>query len=118
MKKITIPKINVKKVKIFVTVPIDNLEEVRTAMCNAGAGVIGNYTYCTSSTKVSGTYTPNDKANPYEGTANTLEFVEEIKLEFICDIKLVKEVLKITRNIHPYEEPCIDIIPLLNEENF
>ena len=36
---------NVKKVKIFVNVPIDNLEEVRTAMCNAGAGVIGNYIF-------------------------------------------------------------------------
>ena len=36
---------NVKKVKIFVTVPKENLEAVRTAMCNAGAGVIGNYTF-------------------------------------------------------------------------
>ena len=104
---------NVKKVKIFVTVPIDNLEEVRTAMCNAGAGVIGNYTFCTTSTKSVGTFIPNDEANPHIGNANVLEFVDEIKLEFICDILKTKAVLKALREAHPYEEPAIDIVPLI-----
>ena len=111
-------KFDIKKVKIAVFIPEEKNSELRDAVCDAGAGIIGKYTYCTSSTKVSGTYIPNEDANPYEGTANTLEFVEEIKLEFICDIKLVKKVIKIIRDIHPYEEPCIDIIPLLNESDF
>ena len=39
--------INVDKVKIFVTVPINNLNEVRKAIWDAGAGTIGtNYTEC------------------------------------------------------------------------
>lgn len=38
--------IDVKKVKIIVTVPVENVEQVRNAICNEGAGVIGNYTYC------------------------------------------------------------------------
>ena len=58
---------NIKKVKIFVTVPKENLEEVRTAMCNVGAGVIGNYTFCSTSIKSVGTFIPNDDANPYIG---------------------------------------------------
>ena len=37
--------IDIKKVKIIVTVPVENVEEVRNAICNEGAGVIGNYTY-------------------------------------------------------------------------
>lgn len=109
---------NVKKVKIFVTVPKDNLDEVRTAMCNAGAGIIGNYTFCSTSTKSVGTFIPNDIANPYIGEQNKLEVVEEEKLEVICDIENVKNVVIELRKKHPYEEPAIDIVPLLDESNF
>ena len=111
-------KFDIKKVKIVVFIPEEKVSELRDAVCNAGAGVINNYSYCTSNTKVEGTYIPNEKAKPYKGIANTLEFVEEIKLEFVCDVKIVKNVLKIIKEIHPYKEPCIDIIPLLNESDF
>ena len=40
------------------------------------------------------------------------------KVIFLCDIKLVKNVLKVVKDVHPYEEPCIDIIPLLDENDF
>ena len=109
---------NVKKVKIFVTVPEENLEEVRTAMCNAGAGIIGNYTFCSTSTKSIGTFIPNDSATPYIGEQNKLEFVEEEKLEVICDIEKVKKVISELKKAHPYEEPAIDIVPLIEENYF
>ena len=109
---------SIKKVKIFVTVPEENLEEVRTAMCNAGAGIIGNYTFCSTSTKSIGTFIPNDSANPYIGEQNKLEFVEEEKLEVICDIEKVKKVISELRKAHPYEEPAIDIVPLIDESQF
>ena len=110
--------INIKKVKIFVTVPKENLEEIRTAMCNAGAGIIGNYTFCTSTIKSIGTFLPNDDANPYIGENNKLEYVEEEKLETICDIDKVKNVISELRKVHPYDEPAIDIVPLIDEEDF
>lgn len=110
--------INVNKVKIFVTIPLENVEEVRKAVCEAGAGVIGNYDYCTSSVKSIGTFKPNNNANPYIGENNKLEFVEEEKLEFVCDVKKVKEVVSALRKVHPYEEPAIDIIPLIDEDCF
>ena len=110
--------INVNRVKIIVTIPIENLEDVRNAICEAGAGIIGNYTHCSMSTKCFGTFKPNDKANPYIGENNKLEFVEEEKLEVVCDIDNVKKVISKLREVHPYEEPAIDIIPLLDEENF
>ena len=110
--------ININKVKIFVTIPPENVEEVRKAVCEAGAGVIGDYTYCTSSTKSIGTFIPNDNANPYIGKNNQLEFVEEEKLEFVCDIDQVKKVISKLREVHPYEEPAIDIVPLIDENYF
>ena len=109
---------NIKKVKIFVTVPEENLDEVRNAMCNAGAGIIGNYSFCSTSTKSIGTFLPNEGAKPYIGENNKLEFVKEEKLEVICDVDKVKEVIQALRKVHPYEEPAIDIVPLLDEKDF
>lgn len=110
--------INVNRVKIFVTIPLENVSDVRNAVCEVGAGIIGDYTYCTSSTKSIGTFMPNDNANPYIGKKNNLEFVEEEKLEFVCDIDKVKTVIAKLREVHPYEEPAIDIIPLIDESYF
>lgn len=108
----------INKVKIFVTVPIANVSDVRVAMCDAGAGMIGNYTYCSTSIKSLGTFIPSENANPHIGEKNKLEFVEEEKLEVICDVNNVKNVIKKLREVHPYEEPAIDIVPLLDESTF
>ena len=110
--------ININRVKISVTIPPENVEEIRKTVCEAGAGVIGNYTYCTSITKSIGTFMPNDNANPYIGKNNKLEFVKEQKLEFVCDINRVKKVISKLREIHQYEEPAIDIVPLIDESYF
>ena len=110
--------VDVNKVKIFVTVPLENVEEVRNAICEAGAGIIGNYSFCTTSVKSVGTFIPNDNANPHIGTRNKLEFVDEEKLEVICDIDKVKKVVSALRKAHPYEEPAIDIVPLIDEAVF
>ena len=107
--------IDINKVKIVVTVPIENVDEVRNAICEEGAGIIGNYTHCSMTTKCIGTFRPTNEANPYIGEKNKLEIVEEEKLEVICDINIVKKVLKRLREVHPYEEPEIDIIPLIDE---
>ncbi len=110
--------LNVNRVKIVVTIPVENIDEVRNAICKLGAGVIGNYTYCSTSTRCIGTFIPNDKANPYIGENNKLEFVEEEKLEVVCDVNNIKKVISKLKEIHPYEEPAIDIIPLLDEKDF
>ena len=109
---------DVKRVKIITTVPQENVEDVRNAICDAGAGIIGNYSCCSMSTKCTGTFKPNDEANPYIGENNKLEFVEEEKLEVVCPAEKVKDVVSKLREAHPYEEPAIDIIPLLDESDF
>ena len=110
--------IEINRVKIAVTVPLEDVEKVRNAICEAGAGVIGNYSYCSMSTKTVGTFRPNDEANPYIGENGNLEFVDEEKLEVVCDFDKVKRVLAVLRDVHPYEEPAIDIMPLIDESYF
>ena len=111
-------KLDIKKVKIFVTVPIKDTDSIRNVVCNAGAGIIGNYKYCTTTIKSLGTFMPNEQANPYIGNNNKLEFVEENKLEFVCNVENVKNIIKKIREVHPYEEPAIDIVPLIDEQAF
>lgn len=78
--------VNINRVKIIVTVPIEDVGKVRNAICEAGAGIIGNYTHCSMSTKCIGTFKTTEEANPYIGEKNNLEFVEEEKLEVVCDV--------------------------------
>ncbi len=109
--------IKVTKVKITVTSPVENAEEVRRTLGDAGAGIIGNYSYCTITEKCIGTFKANEYSNPYIGEKGIIEHVLEEKIEVQCDINIVKDVLKRLREVHPYEEPAIDIMPLINEED-
>lgn len=109
--------IDVKKVKIAVMVPEEDVDSVRKAMCEAGCGQIGNYSYCTMATPITGTFLAGDDTNPYVGRKNVIESYEEIKLEALCDIQDAPRVLEAIRKVHPYEEPGIDIYPIINEED-
>lgn len=108
--------ININRVLITVTAPSENIEQIRDAVCTAGAGIIGNYSDCTVSSKCIGTFKPSSEANPYTGEINNLEFVEEEKLQVVCDINIAKRVITRLREVHPYEEPAINIIPLIDEQ--
>ena len=86
--------ININKVKIVVMVPRSNADSLREIICNTGAGVIGNYTDCSVSTKVIGTFKPNSKANPTIGRKEKLVKVKEIKLEVICIVEKQISLIK------------------------
>lgn len=109
--------IDVKKVQILVTVPEDYAQEIRDAICGAGAGIMGNYTYCSMTMKCVGRFKPSSNANPFIGEQNRCEAVNEERIEVICDIDIVKNVIQKIREVHPYEEPGIDLIPLIDEND-
>ena len=109
--------LDVKKVKIAVSVPEEYLDVVRDAMCEAGCGVIGKYTHCTMSSDIIGTYFGGDDTNPFVGEKNVLMKNHEIKLEALCDIDNVKNALAAIRQVHPYEEVGVDLYPMIQEED-
>ena len=100
--------------KIVVYTPLDAADSVRRALGEAGAGKIGNYDMCSFSTRGIGRFRPNSDANPHIGVANKLEEVEEERIETICPKEKLDDVLKAIKDVHPYEEPAVDIYPLLN----
>lgn len=103
-------------VKIVVFVPLTHTKIVREAIGKAGAGIIGDYDYCSFSSKGIGRFKPNDKAKPHIGKANQLEEVEEERIEFVCPRDKAKSVISAIKKVHPYEEVALDIYPLINEE--
>lgn len=110
--------IEIKRVKIVVCIPYDYVSRVRDAICSEGAGRIGNYFFCSTTSKVVDTFIPLQDANPFIGQCDKLERVLEERLEVVCDINIVSKIIKIIRDVHPYEEPGIDIIPLIDEDYF
>jgi hypothetical protein len=106
-----------KRVKIITYAPPENIESIRQAVCSAGAGNIGNYSDCSTRIKCIGTFKPLKEAEPFIGQTDKLEEVEENILEVTCSVEKAKEVITEIRKMHPYEEPVIDIIPLLEEDS-
>lgn len=100
-------------VKIVVYVPVTHADIVRKAIGEAGAGVIGNYSHCSFSSKGIGRFKPLEGANPNIGEVGKFEEVEEERIETVCLREKVKEVIKAMKKVHPYEEMAFDIYPLL-----
>lgn len=98
--------------KIVVFAPTDYAAALREAMSRAGAGRIGEYRECSFSTPGEGTFRGSDSANPAIGKAGRFERVKELRLEMVCDMKLVPGVMAAVRDAHPYEEPAIDLYRL------
>ena len=105
-------------VKIVVFVPTSHADQVRMAMGDAGAGVIGNYSHCTFGSVGYGRYKPLDGAKPFIGEVGLFEQVEEERIETLCEKSKVKQVIKALKESHPYEEVAFDIFPVLDESEF
>lgn len=101
-------------VKIAVYVPVTHAETIRKAMTDAGAGCVGAYDACSFSVRGTGRFRPGKNANPFIGKAGELEEVEEERIETVCEKEKLPRILEAVKKVHPYEEPAIDIYPLLS----
>ena len=104
---------NSQNVKIIVYVPVTHADVVRKAMGNAGAGKLGNYTFCSFSSKGIGRFLPMQGAHPAIGEVGKLESVEEEKIEMVCDSSILEKVISAMKYIHPYEEVAYEVYSLL-----
>lgn len=107
-----------KFVKVAVYVPVSHAEKIREVLAENGAGKMGDYDSCSFSVKGVGRFRPLKGADPYIGKVGKIEEVEEEKIETICARADVERVLAVVRAAHPYEEPAIDVYPLLDNSEF
>ena len=101
--------------KIAVFVPISHADEVRKVLSESGAGHIGNYDFCSFSVRGVGRFRGLEGTKPFVGKARQVEKVEEERIESICLSENLEKTLELVKGVHPYEEPAIDIYPLLND---
>lgn len=95
--------------KVVVFVPKEQADLVRTAMCMAGAGELGEYDCCSFSSCGTGRFRPKEGAAPFLGTIGEIEEVQEVRLEAICTPDKLEEVLAAMKKAHPYELPAYDV---------
>lgn len=98
--------------KLVVYVPTTHADLVRDAIGNAGGGKLGNYTFCTFSSKGIGRFKPVPGAHPAIGEIGKLEEVEEERIEVVCGEDVLKNVITAIKKVHPYEEIAMDVYPL------
>lgn len=105
-----VPQAAMRKLVVFV--PDSHLVPVRDAICTAGAGAIGDYSFCTYSGPGTGTFVPGKNTNPYVGERGKLHQESERRLETIVPAALLSQVIDAMMSAHPYEECAYDVYPL------
>ena len=103
---------NNKNVKLVVFVPTSHADEIRTVLGEAEAGKIGNYDFCTFSSKGIGRFQGNESSNPAIGESMKFESVEEERIETVVPRDILDSVIEKVKKAHPYEEVALDIYPL------
>ena len=104
-------------VKIVVFVPEMHADAVRNAMGEEGAGVVGEYKFCSFSVKGIGRFIPMARAHPTIGKVGKLEEVKEERIETVCYKKDLDKIISAIKKVHPYEEVAIDVYPLVLNPN-
>lgn len=101
--------------KLGFYVPPEQLEQVKTACFDAGAGRIGNYDNCCWQSLGTGQFRPLAKARPFIGEQGRVEQLAEYRVEMVCDAGSIKAVVAAMTEAHPYEEPAWDVVELITE---
>jgi hypothetical protein len=100
--------------KLVTFCPPAHEEKVRKALCESGAGHIGNYDYCSFNTQGKGTFRASDDANPFVGKKNEIHAEDETRIEVIFPSYLQDSLVSALKKSHPYEEVAYDVYPLKN----
>ena len=100
--------------KVVFFVPETHLENVKTAMFKAGAGLIGNYDCCAWQIKGEGQFRALEGSQAFIGELNQLEKVEEFRVELVCSKANIKAAIQALIEAHPYETPAFEVLKMID----
>jgi hypothetical protein len=101
-------------VKLVWFVPLEALEQTRSAVFSAGAGRIGGYERCSWYTPGTGTFLGDETTSPALGESGREEHVPELRVETLVPADRIADVVAALRAAHPYEEPAYDVYSLVD----
>jgi structural hemagglutinin/hemolysin toxin protein RtxA len=96
--------------KICFYTPIEHADKIKSAMFEAGAGNIGNYSHCAWQTLGEGQFLPLAGSQSFIGDIDVIEKAAELKIEMVCANEYIQATIKALKESHPYEEPAYQVI--------
>lgn len=112
--KILNPKSGLLK-KLVTFCPVAQAAALRTALFEAGAGHIGDYSETSYNGLGYGTYKAGEGAQPFTGQRGLQHQEEETRIETVFLVQDERKILLALLQNHPYEEVAYDIFPLENK---
>ena len=100
--------------KLAVFIPDEALEQVKSALFAAGAGSIGDYEQCCWQVQGTGQFMPLAGSAPHIGKQDSLETVNEWRVEMVVDDAFITAAVIALKEAHPYETPAYDVIKVLD----
>lgn len=100
--------------KLEIFIPETHLRALQKALQEVDAGHIGNYDSCLSYSRVTGAWRPLDGTHPYIGETGEISEEPEVKVEVTVKATRLSETVVKIKEVHPYEEPVINIIPIMS----
>ena len=101
--------------KLVVFCPESHAGDLRYALCEAGAGNIGNYDQCSFNSNGIGTFRGNEGSNPFVGQKGEIHREPEVRIELIFPFPSQGATLSTLFSKHPYEEVAYDTYVIENK---
>jgi len=103
---------------LIIYCPIEAAERVRRTLADARAGRIGNYDSCSFSSRGIGRFRGGKNSKPAIGKPGRVEQIEEERIEVMVQEKDLKGVLQAVKKAHPYEEPAMHVLPMMDYKEY
>ncbi|MDO5862380.1 MAG: divalent cation tolerance protein CutA [Thermoplasmata archaeon] len=99
--------------RIGVNIPVGTEQGFMDAVNEVMTPLYPGYDRCFCWWTVNGTWRCLEGSNPYQGKVGEIEESPETRIEFAIRAEDLERVVSRIAEIHPYEEPAIDVIPII-----
>ncbi len=102
-----------KAYKVATSVPEGCLDRMMDRIAASVRPLYPGYDRVFSYWPVTGTWKPLEGSHPFIGSVGKVETAREYRLEFAVSEEDLAAAVRAIRDVHPYEEPAIDVIPMV-----
>ncbi len=102
-----------KAYKVATSVPEECLDRMMDRIAASIRPLYPGYDRVFSYWPATGTWRPLEGSRPFIGSVGKAETVREYRLEFAVAEEDLDAAVEAVRDAHPYEEPAIDVIPMV-----
>lgn len=96
-------------------VPVSDKEKLLTALHDAGAGNLGNYSHCSFAIEGKGRFLPHENSTPAIGEKDKMTHVKEEQINVIIPKHVKNAVMSALKAAHPYETIAYELVAVENQ---